>query len=58
MSDMVLTLLVPMILGFFLGNYIDTQALSLKFPIWTFMLTFIGFAAGMWSLYRQNIKKQ
>lgn len=57
MSDMLLTLIVPMVLGFFLGNYIDTQALTLNMPVWTLTLTFLGFAVGMWSLYRQNINK-
>ncbi|MDD3149286.1 MAG: AtpZ/AtpI family protein [Candidatus Gastranaerophilales bacterium] len=57
MSDIAFSLLIPIVLGFFVGNYIDNKTMS-EFPIWTVALTILGIITGMWSIYKQYIAKK
>lgn len=55
MLDMAFSLVVPVVLGFFAGQYLDRKFPS-SFPIWTISLTLLGIITGFWSIYKRYIK--
>lgn len=55
MLDISFSLVVPVILGFFIGRYFDTKY-SLSFPVWTIVGTILGIITGMWSVYKRYIR--
>lgn len=52
--DIAFSLIVPIILGFFVGQHFDKQAGG-DFPTWTITCTIIGAITGMWSVYKRYI---
>lgn len=56
MLDIPFTLMIPMFLGFMLGQYIDKQTAS-SFPTWTLVCFFMGMITGFWSVYKKYIMK-
>ncbi|MFH0702403.1 MAG: AtpZ/AtpI family protein [bacterium] len=57
MMDIAFSLVVPVILGFFLGHYLDVKY-SNKFPLWTVVFILIGIITGLWSVYKNYISKK
>lgn len=52
MLDIALTLIVPAILGFIIGQNLDKH-FGHKFPIWTMLLSLFGLITGFWSVYKR-----
>lgn len=51
-----LQLIVPAILGLFLGKFID-EKLNL-FPLVTFSLLILGIVTGIWSVYKELMRRE
>jgi len=55
MTDIAFSIVVPIIVGFIAGRYLDNLTHS-KFPLWTIIFSLLGFITGMWSIYKRYIK--
>ena len=52
--DIAFGLIVPIFLGFFIGQHLD-QSSGSNFPKWTIICTIIGMITGMWGVYKRYI---
>ena len=55
MLDIAFTLVVPVVLGYFIGHYFDNLQ-HLSFPVWSITGVILGVITGMWSVYKRYIR--
>ena len=55
MFDIAFSILVPVFLGLFIGQYLD-KIYSPKFPLWTLICAMLGMIAGLWSVYKRHLQ--
>lgn len=55
MSDIAFSLITPLIMGVFIGMYLDKHHAG-KIPVWTVTLTILGIITGFWSVYKRSFK--
>jgi len=53
--DITFNLLIPVVLGYFAGHYLDVY-FTTSFPVWTVFFTFLGMVTGMWGVYKRYIR--